>query len=94
MKSCIDSSAKAGSDITSDGWSDARSRPLLNFLLLTTKGAQFIKAVDTTGQSKTDDYIADMLSEAIEEAGPENVVQVITDSAANCKAAGKLVEQQ
>lgn len=94
LKSCIDSSAKAGPDITSDGWSDARSRPLLNFLLLTTKGAQFIKAVDTTGQSKTDDYIADMLSEAIEEAGPENVVQVITDSAANCKAAGKLVEQQ
>ncbi|KAL0044310.1 hypothetical protein WJX82_010899 [Trebouxia sp. C0006] len=35
-----------------------------------------------------------MLFEAIEEAGPENVVQVITDSAANCKAAGKLVEQQ
>ena len=64
LKSCIDSSTKAGSDLTSDGWSDARSRPLLNFFLITPKGAQFIKAVDTSGQSKTDDYIADRLFEA------------------------------
>jgi hypothetical protein len=32
------------------------------------------------------------LKEVIEEVGPENVVQVITDNAANCRSAGLLIE--
>jgi hypothetical protein len=30
---------------------------------------------------------------AIDEIGPENVLQVVTDNAANCKAAGKEIEK-
>ena len=45
LQSCIDSSAQTGTDLTSDGWQDASHRPLLNILLVTPKGAQFVKAL-------------------------------------------------
>lgn len=37
------------------------------------------------------EYIYSHIAQAIEEVGPQNVVQVITDNAANCKAMGDLV---
>ena len=39
-------------------------------------------------------YVADVLSEAIEEMGPANVVQVVMDGAAVCIAAGALLEER
>ncbi|KAI3768637.1 hypothetical protein L2E82_19467 [Cichorium intybus] len=42
---------------------------------------------------KTEPAIAEYLLEAIESIGPNNVLQVVTDNAANCKAAGKEVEK-
>ncbi|GJN30743.1 hypothetical protein PR202_gb19077 [Eleusine coracana subsp. coracana] len=41
---------------------------------------------------KSKEYIADLLIQVIETIGPKNVVQVITDNAANYKAAGLIVE--
>lgn len=37
--------------------------------------------------------MAEYLLKAIEEVGPSNVLQVITDNASNCKAAGKEIEK-
>jgi hypothetical protein len=45
-------------------------------------------------QTKTGQYVADQISEAIELAGPKNVVQVVTDNASNCVSAGKLLEEK
>jgi Protein of unknown function (DUF 659)/hAT family C-terminal dimerisation region len=59
-----------------------------------TNGAVFIKAVDTTGHKKKKRYIASLLIGVIESLGVSNVVQVITDSASNCKAAGQLVHKK
>jgi hypothetical protein len=83
--------AKVGCTITSDGWSDARSRPLINFLQVCEGGAHFLKALNTSSETKTAAYLAAQLSELIDSIGPENVVQVVTDSAASCKAAGALI---
>ncbi len=83
-----------GASIASDGWDDRQGRPLLNVVLITAQGAMFIKSVDTSGEIKSAHYIAQVLGEAIEEAGVENVVQVITDNAANCKAAGRILEER
>eukprot|EP00253_Pinus_taeda_P003127 PITA_03127 len=52
----------------------------------------FLKAVDCEGQMKDSQFIADILIEAVELVGPENVVQVITDNATVCRAAGLIVE--
>jgi hypothetical protein len=80
-----------GVTLTSDGWSDANSRPLLNSLAINPKGVKLLDAINTEGQQKTGDYISQQLIAGIELVGPDNVVQVITDSAACCKAAGAII---
>ena len=41
-----------GSTITSDGWTDARSRPILNTLQVFASGAKFVDSIDTSGKTK------------------------------------------
>eukprot|EP00253_Pinus_taeda_P032335 PITA_32335 len=52
----------------------------------------FLKAVDCSGIEKDASFISTILIDAIESVGPHNVVQVITDNAQVCKAAGLIVE--
>lgn len=66
----------SGCSIASDGWEDRKKRPLINLLAVTNRGAKFLRAVDTTGTTKTATYIANLMIEAIEEIGPANVIQV------------------
>jgi len=82
---------RIGGTIVSDGWSDAQRHPLLKFLLITPSGATYIKSEDSSGEVKDAAYVAKHMCEAIDQVGPENVVQVITDSAANCKAAWTII---
>jgi len=83
-----------GCTILSDGWSDARRRPLINILVSSCQGTVFLKAIDASGAgvSHTGEYIFRHIKNAIEEVGPKNVVQVVTDNAANCVLAGKMIE--
>jgi len=83
-----------GVSIVSDGWSDAQRHPLLNFLAVTEDGPMFLRAINTEGISKTKDYISKKMLAVIDEVGAQNVVQVITNNAANCRAAGIIVEQK
>ncbi|XP_057248906.1 uncharacterized protein LOC125494770 [Beta vulgaris subsp. vulgaris] len=78
--------------IVSDGWSDPQRRPLINFMATSESGPIFIKSVNCFGEVKDKYFIADLMEEVIEEVGPMNVVQVITDNASNCKGAGELIE--
>ncbi len=71
-----------------------RRRPLLNLLVVFPKGEMFLKVVDTGGEIKDVAYIAGQLIDCIREVVADNVIQVVTDSAVVCKAAGKLVEQE
>jgi hypothetical protein len=84
--------AQTGGTIVSDGWSDVQHRPILNILLVTPAGATFLNSVDSSEQVKTAQFIADVITTAIEEVGPQHVVQVITDSAANCKASWETIK--
>ncbi|XP_062206144.1 uncharacterized protein LOC133908024 [Phragmites australis] len=83
-----------GVTIASDGWSDAQRRPLINFIAIAGSGPMFLRAINTSGDVKNKEYIAEKLIAVIEEVGAKNVVQVITDNASNCKAAGLIVEQK
>ncbi|XP_077247572.1 uncharacterized protein LOC143887357 [Tasmannia lanceolata] len=56
--------------------------------------AMFLKAIDCSGETKNKHFIANLLKEVINEVGHDKVVQVVTDNAPNCKAAGQLVEAQ
>lgn len=83
-----------GVTIVSDGWSDSQRRPLINFMAVTENGPMFLKAVNCEGEFKDKFYIANLIKEVIMEVGPYNVVQVITDNAPVCKAAGMIIETQ
>lgn len=80
--------------LSSDGWTDAQSRPLLNFMLMSPKGIKFLRALDTSGQEKTGEFIADKMSEVINEVGPENISAVIMDGASNNVAANEILEDR
>lgn len=81
-----------GVSIVSDGWSDPQRRPLINFMVASESGPMFLKSVDCSGEVKDKYFIADLLKEVINEVGNENVVQIITDNARNCKGAGEIIQ--
>ncbi|KAH7565899.1 hypothetical protein JRO89_XS08G0035200 [Xanthoceras sorbifolium] len=81
-----------GVSLCSDGWSDSQRRPLINIMDVCESGPMFLRAVNCEGEYKDNHFITNLLIESIREIGPQNVVQVITDNAAACKAAGLLVE--
>jgi hypothetical protein len=92
LKSFMASARSSKATITSDGWSDTRNRPLLNLLMVTPKGEKFLENVDTSGDTKDADFIAQVVGKAIEDVGAEIVVQVCMDSATVCKVAGRKLE--
>ncbi|KAL9689719.1 hypothetical protein QQ045_010108 [Rhodiola kirilowii] len=79
--------------IVTDGWSDPQRRPIINFMACCESGPMFIKAVNCAGEVKGKEFIANLLREVIDEVGHQNVVQVITDNASNCKGAGEIIER-
>ena len=85
-----------GCTIISDGWSDMRRRHIINILVSSCLGTYFLRAVDAgkAGQSISADFIFHHIREAIMDVAPENVVQVVTDNASNCKRMGELVEAE
>ncbi|KAL2901126.1 Zinc finger BED domain-containing protein 1 [Bienertia sinuspersici] len=82
-----------GMSIVSDGWTNVKHQPLINVVASNSRGSMFLYAEDFSGVEKTGKAIADFLLTSIDEVGPSNVLQVVTDNAANCKAAGKEIEK-
>eukprot|EP00253_Pinus_taeda_P001557 PITA_01557 len=78
----------------SDGWTDRKGRTLLNFLVYCPKGTMFIKSLDASKHIKDAATIYESLDGFIQEIGVQNVVQVITDNAANYVSAGKMLMER
>ena len=83
-----------GVSVVSDGWTDIKNKPLINVIASNSRGSCFLYAEDFSGVEKTGEAIAQYLLKAIDEIGPGNVLQVVMDNAANCKAAGKEIEKE
>ncbi|XP_039013548.1 uncharacterized protein LOC120143239 [Hibiscus syriacus] len=82
---------ETGCTIMSDGWRDTRHIPLINFLVYFSKGKSFIKSVDASDIESNAQTLCNLFSEIVKIVGLKNVVHMITDNAANYKAAGKLL---
>jgi hypothetical protein len=78
---------KYGVSIVSDGWTNVKGKTLINVLGVSASGAVFLSAHDYLDHYKTSINIAEPLIKTIQEIGLYNVIQVITDNVANCKAA-------
>ncbi|KAK9028248.1 hypothetical protein V6N11_068056 [Hibiscus sabdariffa] len=67
--------------------SDPTRKSLINFMATSGNGHMFLKAVNCFGEIKDKFFIANLMKEVIDEVGHQNVVQIITDNASNCKGA-------
>ena len=86
---------KTGCSIMSDGWTNKKGCCICNFLVNSPKRIVFfLSSVDTSNMSKTADKVFEMLNAIVERIGEANVVQVVTDNAANYKAAGQLLMEK
>ncbi|KAK9045895.1 hypothetical protein V6N11_051798 [Hibiscus sabdariffa] len=79
--------------VVSDGWSNCKQDQLINVIAANSRGAMFMYCGVFNGVEKTGQVIGDFLLEAIEKIGPSNVLQVVTDNAKNCIAAGREVQK-
>ncbi|KAL8146533.1 hypothetical protein AgCh_004313 [Apium graveolens] len=82
-----------GTSIISDGWTNIKKKSLINVIASNSRGSMFLYAEDFSDVEKTGKEISNFLLKAIDEVGSSNVLQVITNNAANCKAAGKEIEK-
>jgi len=85
---------RLGCSIVMDGWTDIAKRPLINIIVTCRDGPFFLRAIDCSGKRKDASFQFELLRDAIEEVGPANVVQVVTDAAAVCRSAGLLVQSK
>ncbi|KAJ9544552.1 LOW QUALITY PROTEIN: hypothetical protein OSB04_024259 [Centaurea solstitialis] len=83
-----------GCSLMADGWRDWKGRALINFLVNTPRGSMFIESVDASSYSHTGDNLFKLFDQFIQKVGPDDVVQIVTDSASNNVLAGKLVEEK
>jgi hypothetical protein len=83
-----------GFTASSDAFRDTRHREIINFCVTSTKGSSFINAIDASSIYKSAENIAKFIECEIKKlpGSFENCVVICTDSAANCKAAGQLLQ--
>lgn len=71
--------------IISNGWSNIVIKPIINYLLVGTKGELFLNSTDTSGDENTSEFVADEVIKQINLVGRDNIIRVLTERAANCK---------
>jgi hypothetical protein len=82
-----------GVSIVLDGWKNVRNQHLINILGVSTTSAVFLAAHDSSSIIAPSQNIAEILLKTINDVGPSNEIQAITDNVANCKGAGKIIER-
>jgi hypothetical protein len=82
-----------GLSIVFDGWRNVRNQHLINVLGVYATIAVFLAAHDSFSIIASAQNISDLLLKTINDVGPSNVIQVITDNATNCKGARKIIER-
>lgn len=82
--------ATHGCTIMSDGWTDKRQRTIINFMVNCPKGTMFVDSIDASSFSKNGDKMFELFDKFIQQIGPDNVVQIVTDSASPNVVAGNI----
>lgn len=79
--------------ITSDGWTNLRCEPIINFMVTTPKPV-FWKAIETKEKRHTGTFIAQQFDTVINEIGTNKVAAILTDNASNMKAAHNILKEK
>ena len=83
-----------GYSLMSDGWTNQKQQPIMNFLVYCPRGAMFLKSIDTSGLTKDAETLFNIFDSVVQEIGVEYIVQLITDNASAYKKAGKKLQQK
>ena len=81
-----------GCSIMTDAWSDRKRRSIMNLCVNCKDGTTFLSSREDSASSHTGSYIFEYVDKCIEEVGPQNVVQVVTDNATNNMAAATMLK--
>jgi len=68
-----------------------KRRTIINFLVNNPKGTVFLKSMDTSTISKIAEIVFKMMDNNVKEVGEDNIVQVVTNDAANYKVVGQML---
>ena len=77
-----------------DGGKEIRQRSLINFLVYSPKEISFIKSVDASDIISDAQTLCNLVAEIVEIVSWKNVIHLVTDNAANYKAAGRLLNEK
>ncbi|XP_050387005.1 uncharacterized protein LOC126803258 [Argentina anserina] len=94
LKSQEDESTKSGFSIMMDAWSDGKRRSIMNLCVNCNMGTTFLSSKEAFNDSHTGKYIFTYSKECIQEVGPQNVIQMVTDNASNNMAAAKKLKEE
>ena len=78
-----------GCSVMSDGWTNQKQQPIMNFLVYCPRGAMFLKSINTSGLTKDAKTLFNIFDSVVQEIGVEYIVQLITDNASAYKRVGK-----
>ncbi|PRQ22552.1 putative transcription factor/ chromatin remodeling BED-type(Zn) family [Rosa chinensis] len=81
-----------GCSIMTDAWSDRKRRSIMNLCVNCAEGTTFLSSKEASDEAHTGTYIFEYVDKCIEDVGPQNVVQVVTDNASNNMAAIDLMK--
>ncbi|KAK3221712.1 hypothetical protein Dsin_008737 [Dipteronia sinensis] len=81
-----------GFSIMTDAWTDRKKRSIMNLCVNCKEGTTFLSSKYSSAEAHIGENILKYVLSAIEEVGPENVVQVVTDNASNNMAAAKMLK--
>ncbi|TXG66725.1 hypothetical protein EZV62_008000 [Acer yangbiense] len=83
-----------GCSIITDAWTDIEGMHIINLCVNCKKGTTFLSSKESSIEAHTSEHIFKYVFKAIEQVGPENVVQVVTNNASNNMAAAKMLKEK
>ena len=78
----------------SDGWTNQKRSPIINFLVYCPRGTMFFKSLDVLGQRKDADTLFKLFDKVVQEVGAKHIVQFISNNDSSYKSAGKKLMQK
>ncbi|XP_070682491.1 uncharacterized protein [Malus domestica] len=83
-----------GCSIMTDAWSDRKRRSIMNLCVNCKEGTIFLSSKECSSEAHTREYIFEYVDKCVEEIGPQNVIQVVTDNASNNMAAANMMKKK
>ncbi|GFZ18507.1 HAT transposon superfamily protein [Actinidia rufa] len=83
-----------GCSIMTDAWTDRKRRSIMNLCVNCKEGTTFLSSREDSDEAHAGKYIFEYVDKCIEDVGPQNVIQVVTDNASNNMATATLLKEK